>query len=191
MLTHVNYRTGRMHDMADVDARRARGRRARRLGPAHSAGAVPVDLNGAGADFAVGCGYKYLNGGPGRARLRLGARSATRTACMRQPLSGWMGHAAPFDFDADVPPGDGIARFLCGTPPVLSLAALECGARRLAAASAAAWPRSAPSRSRSPISSSPGRGSAAPASASTLVTPRDAAQRGSQVELRPRRRLSR
>ncbi len=135
MLTHVNYRTGRMHDMATV-TRAAHAAGALMVWDlAHSAGAVPVNLKGdgsdaAGADFAVGCGYKYLNGGPGApafvwAHPRHVARMDREQ--MRQPLSGWLGHAAPFEFSTDYRPADGIQRFVCGTPPVLSMAALECG----------------------------------------------------------------
>jgi kynureninase len=130
MLTHVNYRTGRMHDMVSLT------RAAHDAGAivvwdlAHSAGAVPVDLLTAGADFAVGCGYKYLNGGPG-APAFIWAHPK-HTARMdregwRQPLSGWLGHADPFAFSSEYQPAPGIARFVCGTPPVLSLATLECG----------------------------------------------------------------
>ncbi|MCS7055235.1 MAG: kynureninase [Thermoflexales bacterium] len=125
MLTHVNYRDGRMHDMAAVT------RRAHACGAlviwdlAHSAGAVPVNLNGAQADFAVGCGYKYLNGGPGAPAFVFVARR--HQADFRQPLAGWLGHAQPFAFETDYRPAEGIARALCGTPPILSLAALECG----------------------------------------------------------------
>ena len=137
MLTHVNYRTGRMHRMADVT------RAAHHAGAlmvwdlAHSAGAVPVDLNGADADFAVGCGYKYLNGGPGAPAFAWA--HVRHVAWMdqeqwRQPLSGWLGHAAPFAFTPDYRPGAGMARFICGTPPMLSLAALECGVETLLAA---------------------------------------------------------
>ena len=135
MLTHVNYRTGRMHDMAAV-TRAAHAAGALMVWDlAHSAGAVPVNLKGdgsdaAGADFAVGCGYKYLNGGPGApAFVWAHPRHTTRMdrEQTRQPLSGWLGHAAPFEFSADYRPADGIQRFVCGTPPVLSMAALECG----------------------------------------------------------------
>ena len=132
MLTHVNYRTGRMHDMAAV-TRAAHDAGALMIWDlAHSAGAVPVDLQGADADFAVGCGYKYLNGGPGApAFVWSHPRHASR---FWQPLSGWMGHAAPFRFTPDYQPAPGITRYLCGTPPVISLAALECGVDTVLAA---------------------------------------------------------
>ncbi len=137
MLTHVNYRTGRMHRMADItEAAHAAGALAV-WDLAHSAGAVPVDLNGADADFAVGCGYKYLNGGPGAPAFAWA--HPRHVAWMdqqqwRQPLTGWLGHAAPFAFTPDYRPGAGMARFICGTPPMLSLAALECGVDTLLAA---------------------------------------------------------
>ena len=144
MLTHINYRTGFMHRMSDIT------RAAHRAGAvviwdlAHSAGAVPVDLHGDGspeaaADLAVGCGYKYLNGGPGAPAFVW--VHPQHTAIMdreawRQPLSGWLGHAAPFEFTPDYRPAAGIARFVCGTPPILSLAALECGIDTVLAANA-------------------------------------------------------
>ncbi len=142
LLTHVNYRTGRMHDMAAV-TRAAHAAGALVIWDlAHSAGAVPVTLHGDGsrasaADFAVGCGYKYLNGGPGAPAFIWAHPTHTRrmdAEGYRQPLAGWLGHAAPFAFTTDYQPGAGITRFLCGTPPVLSLAALECGVDTLLAA---------------------------------------------------------
>jgi len=130
MLTHVNYRTGRLLDMAAITAAAHAAGALVIWDLAHSAGAVPVDLKLADADFAVGCGYKYLNGGPGApafvwAHPRHTARMDREQ--LRQPLSGWLGHAAPFEFTTDYRPALGIQRFVCGTPPVLSLAALECG----------------------------------------------------------------
>lgn len=125
MLTHVNYRTGAMHDMASVTAAAHAAGALMVWDLAHSAGAVPVDLNAANTDFAVGCGYKYLNGGPGAPAFAwVNPRLAER---FWQPLSGWWGHAAPFQFTPDYQPAPGIARYLCGTQPILSLTALECG----------------------------------------------------------------
>ena len=123
MLTEVDYRTGRRHDMQALTAR------AQALGIvtiwdlAHSAGAIEVDLAGANADFAVGCTYKYLNGGPGApAFIYVAPRHADSVA---PALSGWLGHDAPFAFEPDYRPGAGIARMRVGTPPVLAMAALE------------------------------------------------------------------
>ncbi|MEZ5291969.1 MAG: kynureninase [Vicinamibacterales bacterium] len=132
LLTHVDYRTGAMHDMAAVTHAAHEHGALVVWDLAHSAGAMPVDLKGADADLAVGCGYKFLNGGPGApaflwAHPRLGD-------AVRQPLTGWMGHRTPFDFDWRYVPAEGARRFLCGTPPVLSLAALECGVDSLLAA---------------------------------------------------------
>ncbi len=125
MLTHVNYRTGAMHDMKSVTAAAHSAGILTVWDLAHSAGAVPVDLNGAGADFSVGCGYKYLNGGPGApAFVWVNPKHADR---FWQPLAGWWGHAAPFTFTPDYHPAPGITRYLCGTQPILSMVALECG----------------------------------------------------------------
>ncbi|MDC8773958.1 kynureninase [Roseateles albus] len=132
MLTEVNYRTGYKHDMKALTAAAHAAGALVIWDLAHSAGAVPVDLNGAKADFAVGCGYKYLNGGPGApAFVWVHAKHAQR--CW-QPLSGWLGHAAPFQFTPDYQAAAGIKRFICGTPALLSLAALECGVDTVLAA---------------------------------------------------------
>jgi kynureninase len=142
MLTQVNYRSGRMHDMDAINAVAHAAGALVVWDLSHSAGAVPVALKSraspdAAADFAVGCGYKYLNGGPGAPAFAWvhPKHSARMDAQQRwQPLSGWLGHAAPFEFAPDYRPAAGIARFLCGTPPILSLAALECGVDTVLAA---------------------------------------------------------
>ena len=125
MLTHVNYRDGRMHDMARI-TRLAHENGALVIWDlAHSAGAVPVDLKACDVDFAVGCTYKYLNGGPGAPAFVYAARRWQLTA--EQPLSGWWGHATPFAFDAGYRPEQGIGRFLVGSPPIVSMAIAEAG----------------------------------------------------------------
>lgn len=125
MLTHVNYRTGAMHDMTSVTAAAHAAGALVVWDLAHSAGAVPVTLKASNADFSVGCGYKYLNGGPGApAFVWVNPKHADR---FWQPLSGWWGHAAPFAFTADYQPAPGITRYLCGTQPIVSMSLLECG----------------------------------------------------------------
>lgn len=123
MLTEVDYRTGARHDMAALTARAQAKGVVTVWDLAHSAGALPVDLAGCGADFAVGCTYKYLNSGPGGpAFIYVAPRHQDRAV---PALSGWLGHAAPFAFDLDYRPGAGVERMRVGTPPVLQLAALE------------------------------------------------------------------
>jgi kynureninase len=132
MLTQVNYRSGALHDMPAVTALAHAAGALMVWDLCHTAGALPCDLHAADADFAIGCGYKYLNGGPGApAFVWAHPRHAGR---FWQPLSGWMGHAAPFRFQPGYEPAQGIGRFLCGTPAVLSLIALECGVETLHAA---------------------------------------------------------
>jgi kynureninase len=180
MLTHVNYRTGAMHDMAGVTAAAHAAGILTVWDLAHSAGAVPVDLTRAQADFAVGCGYKYLNGGPGApAFVWVHPTHANR---FWQPLAGWWGHATPFTFDADYQPAPGITRYLCGTQPIISMAALECGLDTLLAAEPLGGMAALRAKSLALTdlfielveTRCAGHGL-------TLATPRDHGQRGSQV----------
>jgi kynureninase len=123
MLTEVDYRTGRRHDMKRLTAKAHAAGALAIWDLAHSAGALPVDVLGGGADFAVGCTYKYLNGGPGApAFIYVNQELAPK---VRPALSGWLGHDAPFAFDLDYRPGRGIERMRVGTPPILQLAALD------------------------------------------------------------------
>ncbi|QKG71067.1 kynureninase [Erythrobacter mangrovi] len=125
MLTHVHYKTGAIFDMAALTAA-AHAKGALVLWDlSHSGGALPVHLNSCNADFAVGCGYKYLNGGPGAPAYLFVADRLQQA--VDQPLTGWMGHAAPFAFSDDYTAAPGIGRMLCGTPPILGLSALEVG----------------------------------------------------------------
>src|SRR5438034_6500952 len=169
-----------MHDMAAVTAAAHAAGVLTVWDLAHSAGAVPVDLNDAKADFAVGCGYKYLNGGPGApAFVWVNPEHADR---FWQPLAGWMGHAAPFEFTPGYRPGAGIARYLCGTPPVLSLAALECGVDTLLAAEPFGGMQALRAKSQALTALFIERVEARCAGQGlTLASPRDANMRGSQV----------
>lgn len=177
LITEVDYRTGRRHDMAAITAK------AHAMGAltvwdlAHSAGALPVDLSGVSADFAVGCTYKYLNSGPGGpAFIYVAPKHAATT---RPALSGWLGHESPFAFDLDYRPGRGIERMRVGTPPVLQLAALE--------AAMDIWDGvdMADLRARSlALTDRFIAGVEAACPDLTLATPRDHALRGSQVSFR-------
>ncbi|WP_375057490.1 kynureninase [Zobellella sp. DQSA1] len=132
VLTHVHYKSGEMFDMAALTARAQAVGALMLWDLSHSAGAVPVDLNGAGADFAVGCGYKYLNGGPGAPGFLFVARR--HQEAFRQPLSGWFGHANPFAMQDRFEPAAGIRRGLCGTTGVLATSVLEVGVELMVSA---------------------------------------------------------
>ena len=177
MLTHVNYRNGAMYDMAAVTAQVHAAGALMIWDLAHSAGAVPVALDAAGADLAVGGGYKYLNGGPGAPAFLYVAER--HQASFAQPLSGWLGHAAPFAFETAYRPAEGVARFLCGTPPILSMSALEVGVETVAAAGMAAL------REKSMALTTLFAARAALRCPSTTpASPADATRRGSQFCLR-------
>ena len=123
MLTHVNFRTGARHDMAAVTAAAHEKGALVLWDLSHSVGAMPVALKAARADLAIGCGYKYLNGGPGAPAFLYVRRDLQDR--IRPPLAGWMGHREPFAFVPDYAPAEGILRNLCGTPPVLAMVALD------------------------------------------------------------------
>ena len=125
LLTHAHYKTGAVFDMAALTKAAHDAGVLVLWDLSHSGGALPVDLRSCNADFAVGCGYKYLNGGPGAPAYAFVAER--HHDALRQPLSGWMGHAQPFAFDDAYRPAPGVDRLLCGTPPVIQMTALEVG----------------------------------------------------------------
>lgn len=177
MLTEVDYRTGRMHDMAALTQKAHAAGALTVWDLAHSAGAVPVDLAGADADFAVGCTYKYLNGGPGAPAF---IYVAPRHADIAPPaLSGWMGHEAPFAFDLDYRPGGGIERMRIGTPPIIALAALDAALDAWDGVSMQDVRTASISLSELFIAEVEAR-----CPSLTLASPRDASRRGSQVSFR-------
>ena len=124
-ITHVHYKTGHVHDMAAITAHAQAAGALAIWDLCHSAGAMPVDLCGAGVDFAVGCTYKYLNGGPGSPAFLFAAKRHQGQAL--QPVTGWWGHAAPFAFEPGYRPQRDIRQFLIGTQPILSMALVEVG----------------------------------------------------------------
>lgn len=136
LLTHVHYKSARLHDMPGLTEAAHQAGALSLWDLSHSVGALPVDLNGCDADFAVGCGYKYLNGGPGAPGFLFVAER--HQAAIQQPLSGWMGHAEPFAFEDTYRPANGMRRMLAGTPPILALASLEIGVDLIAEAGVAA-----------------------------------------------------
>ena len=177
LITEVDYRTGRKHDMAAITAA-AHAKGALTVWDlAHSAGALPVDLAGTGADFAVGCTYKYLNSGPGGPAFIYVAPHHADAA--RPALSGWLGHEAPFAFDLSYRPGGGIERMRVGTPPVLQLAALEAALDIWDGVTIEAV------RARSiELTEQFVREVEAACPTLVLASPRDPAQRGSQISFR-------
>ncbi|WEK61410.1 MAG: kynureninase [Candidatus Microbacterium colombiense] len=180
VLTHVDYRTGRMHDMAEVT------RKVHAVGAivvwdlCHSVGAVPVDLNGADADFAVGCTYKYINGGPGSPSFIWVAERHQGDA--RPAVTGWHGHAAPFDFAIGYAPAPGIERFRVGTPQLLSMSALEASLDIWADVDLVQVRQKSLRLTELFISLVDAR--LTPRWGVEVVTPRESARRGSQVSLR-------
>ena len=176
MLTHVNYRTGYQHDMAATSALAHQHGALVLWDLCHSVGAVPLDLHADGADFAVGCTYKYLNGGPGApAFIWVPQR---RQDQFSHPLSGWWGHANPFAMAPDFAPCQGIGRALCGTQPVTSLAMVECGLDIFAQTGMAAVRAKSLALTDLFIALVKQRCADHPLG---LVTPREHARRGSQV----------
>jgi kynureninase len=177
MLTHVDYRTGRVHDMKAITDNAHAAGAIMIWDLAHSAGALPVDLAGCNADIAVGCTYKYLNGGPGAPgfiHVRPDLIDQVRPA-----LSGWLGHQAPFAFDLDYRPGEGISRMRVGTPPVIQMAVLD------AALDAFDGVEMADIRARSiELSEQFISEVEAGCKAVELASPRDPQARGSQVSFR-------
>ena len=174
MLTQVDYRTGRLHDMGAI-TRAAHAAGAVMLWDlAHSAGALPVDLAGSGAEFAVGCSYKYLNGGPGApAFIYVRPDIADR---IDPALAGWLGHAAPFAFDLDYRPAPGVERMRVGTPPVLQMTALDAALDVWEGVDMDALREASIALSERFIAEV-----AARCPDLVLASPRDAQQRGSQV----------
>ena len=174
--THVNFTSARMYDMERITAAAHRSGAVALWDLSHSAGAVPLDVGGCDVDFAVGCGYKYLNGGPGAPAFLFVAK---RFHHLGQPIAGWMGHANPFDFSGQYRAASGISRYLSGTPPVISMAALEASVDVMLEAPMAEMRRKSIALCDAFIAlveeHCPGV---------EVVTPRDGAVRGSHVSLR-------
>jgi len=177
MLTQVDYRTGRLHDMAALTAKAHAAGALAIWDLAHSAGAIPVDLAGAKADFAIGCGYKYLNGGPGAPAFLYVA--ADHQEKVTSPVTGWMGHEAPFAFDLDYRPVEGISRMAVGTPAILSLSGLYAALEVFEDVDMADIRRKSISLSELFIAEVEAK-----CPQLTLASPRDPEARGSQVSFR-------
>jgi len=176
MLTHVNYKTGYMYDMHALTALSHECGALSLWDLAHSAGAVPIDLHRAGADYAIGCTYKYLNGGPG-SQAFVWVNPAL-VDVVRQPLSGWFGHTRQFAMETRYAPSAGIARYLCGTQPITSLAMVECGLEIFEQTDMASLRRKSLALTDLFIECVEARCAAHDL---VLITPRDHARRGSHV----------
>ena len=179
VLCHVQYRSGCRHDMAAMNAAARRGGASIVWDLSHSAGAIEVDLAASGAELAVGCGYKFLNGGPGAPAFLYVAGHLQ--GAVDTPLPGWIGHAAPFDFSPSYQPAPGAARFQCGTPPILSLAALESGVDHFLTAD-----RDALFAKSAALFDGFAEAAATFCPDLTLITPPDANRRGSHIAFRHR-----
>lgn len=178
VLTHVNYRTGRLFDMATTTSAIHAGGARVIWDLCHSAGALEIDLAGSGADMAVGCTYKFLNGGPGSpAYIWVAEELVNRFA---QPLSGWWSHAKPFEMSPDYAPADGIRRFLTGTQPIVSMSVAELGLDVAGRVDMAEVRRKSLALSDLFIELVESRLSDHPVE---IVTPREHADRGSQVSI--------
>lgn len=175
MLTQVHYKTAERFDMAEWTTRAHAAGAMMLWDLSHSAGAIPVNLNGAGADLAVGCGYKYLNGGPGAPGFLFVAQA--HQARLGNPLSGWMGHAAPFEFADGYAPAPGVRRWLAGTPPILAMAALEAGVELMLEAD----PALIVAKSAALFDTMAAIGDAL---GLACISPRDPARRGSHIAFR-------
>lgn len=176
LLSHVHYRSGTVRDMAATNAVIRSAGALSLWDLSHSCGVLDVALNRDGADLAAGCGYKYLNGGPGAPAFVFVAER--HQGSLRNPLSGWMGHARPFDFVDDYAPAPGIARWLCGTPPVLSMTALDAALDAFDGVDMAAVRAKAGALGDLFIEQVEAR---CGRHGLTLVSPRNAAERGGQV----------
>lgn len=179
MLSHVAFKSGFLYDMADVTARAHAAGALVLWDLSHSTGAVPIELDAWGVDFAVGCSYKYLNGGPGAPAFLYVRRELQNVA--RSPIWGWFGQHTPFAFDLHYRPAEGIARFLAGTPPMLSLLAIEPALDMLLRAGIAAIRRKSEQLTDYTIALFDARLADL---GYTLGTPREPGQRGSHVSVR-------
>ena len=179
LLTHVDFRTGEQHDMRALTSAAHDAGALTIWDLSHSAGAVWLDLRAAGADLATGCGYKYLNGGPGAPAYMFVARALQ--AELTNPIPGWLGHASPFTFEEAYRPAPGMRGWMTGSPPVLAIAALEQAVDILLAADMGQLAEKSTRLTELFIRLSDAR---LARFGFELATPRDASRRGAQVSLR-------